>query len=271
MGERAPFNLKDLVLRVFIVLIAGVAILRFVLFLTDLFWEDEHSQFSHLLIAVITSVLTFILLFAMLKYDRFSWNQLGQGTLKQNVKSFLLGLFLWIVPAAIGLVICISLGWVDLKLNSNIDTLLWSILLLFVTVFFMEALPEEFIFRGYIYQYLNVVFPHWATIIIQTLLFSLFAYLIGAMYSMEQIQFIPGFAIILGIFRAISGSVWTSIGFHVAIMTATQILGPVHGLFEVSNMFTLQFIAFILLPSTIGAIVLSFMFTNFKWGNKEAL
>src|SRR5699024_12112406 len=110
--------------------------------------------------------------------------------------------------------------------------------------------------RGYIYRYLNAVFPHWGTIILQTLLFSLYAYLIGAMYSVEQVQFIPGFAIILGLFRAISGSVWTSIGFHVAIMTATQILGPIHGHFDVSGMITLQFFAFFLLPSVVGSTVL---------------
>ncbi|KGR80309.1 hypothetical protein CD30_19720 [Ureibacillus massiliensis 4400831 = CIP 108448 = CCUG 49529] len=88
---------------------------------------------------------------------------------------------------------------------------------------------------------------------------------------MEQLQFIPGFAIILGLFRAISGNVWTSIGFHVAIMTATQILGPIQGHFDVSGTFTLRFFAFILLPSVVGSTVLSFIYSNHNWSKKEPL
>lgn len=65
-----------------------------------------------------------------------------------------------------------------------------------------------------------------------------------------------------------SGNVWTSIGFHLAIMTATQISGPAHGHFDVSGIFTLRFFAFILLPSVIGAIALGFIYPKQKWNNK---
>src|SRR5699024_2004851 len=125
--------------------------------------------------------------------------------------------------ALIGLFICLIFGWIDIQVHTDWNELFLSVLILFITIFFIEALPEEIIFRGYIYRYLNSLFPHWGTIILQTLIFSLFAYLVGAIYSIEQLQFIPGFAIVLGIFRAISGSMWTSIGFHVGIMTAFQI------------------------------------------------
>jgi len=89
------------------------------------------------------------------------------------------------------------------------------------------------------------------------------------MYSVEQLQFIPGFAIILGVLRAISGNMWTSIGFHTAIMAATQILGPIHGHFDVDGMFTLQFFAFILLPSVIGTTVLSFIYSSHNWNEEN--
>lgn len=74
--------------------------------------------------------------------------------------------------------------------------------------------------------------------------------------------------IILGIFRAISGSVWTSVGFHVAI-TAIQILSPVHGYFDVSGMFPLKFFSFILLLSVVGSVVLSFIYPHHNWGETE--
>src|SRR5699024_2016055 len=230
---RASFNMKNIWMRILVVLILGITIWHFITYLSNIFIGEEYSRINHFFIAVITTILSFILIQAALKIDKIPWKQLGQGTFKKNIFSFFLGLLLWVIPASIGIIISIMLGWVEIKVHTDLNYLLMSILILFITVFFIEALPEEFIFRGYIYRYLNVVFPHWITIIIQTMLFSLFAYFIGAMYSVEQLQFIPGFAIILGLFRAISGSVWTSIGFHVAIMTAFQILGPIHGHFDV--------------------------------------
>ena len=112
-------------------------------------------------------------------------------------------------------------------------------------------------------------FPHWLTIVLQALLFTLFGYLIGAIYSLEQLLFLPGFAFILGYFRAVSGNVWTAIGFHVAIMTVTQILSPVHSHFIVDGVFELRFFAFILFLSVLGAIVLDYIYPNHRWSDKS--
>ncbi|UOQ83519.1 CPBP family intramembrane glutamic endopeptidase [Gracilibacillus salinarum] len=262
------YKMKDIIIRIAAVLASAIIIWNFITYLSDTFISQEYSSLSHFVIALITTVLTIILLQVALKIDNTSWNQLGQATVKKNILSFLFGFFLWTIPAAIGIYICLMLGWVELKVYTDLSYLLLSMLILFITVFFIEALPEELIFRGYIYRYLNALFPHWGTILLQALLFSLFAYFIGAIYSVEQLQFIPGFAIILGVFRAISGSMWTSIGFHAAIMTATQILGPIHGHFDVAGMFTLQFFSFILLPSVVGATVLSFIYANHDWRRK---
>ncbi len=265
------YKMRDIIIRIVTVLILGVIIWNFISYLSDAFMGQEYSPLSHFIIALITTVLTVTLLQVVLKTDKNSWSQLGQSTFKTNIFSFLLGFFLWTIPAFIGLFICLMLGWVEIQVNTDLNYLLLSILILFITVFFIEALPEELIFRGYIYRYLNALSPHWGAVILQALLFSLFAYFIGAMYAIEQLQFIPGFAIILGVFRAISGSVWISIGFHVAIMTATQILGPIHGHFDVSGIFTLQLFAFILLPSVIGATILSIVYPNYNWNKKVPL
>lgn len=253
------------------VLVLGIVVWNFLGYIRNLLPKEEYSRLNHLFIALLTTVLTVGLLQFARKIDGVSWIKLGQTSNQTHIFSFFLGFFLWIIPASIGLIICLMFGWVKITLNTDMNILLLSTLILFFTVFLMEALPEELIFRGYIYRYLNVLFPHWMTVILQTFLFTLFAYLIGAIYSVEQLQFIPGFAIILGLFRAISGSVWTSIGFHVAIMTAFQILGPIHGHFDVSGMITLQFFAFILLPSVIGATVLSFIYSNHNWRKIEPL
>ncbi|MBO1005057.1 CPBP family intramembrane glutamic endopeptidase [Pseudogracilibacillus auburnensis] len=271
MVDRVSFNIRNICLRILVVLILGIIIWQFISYLSDILTDEEYSLLNHFLTAVATATLTFILIQAALKIDKVSWKQLGQGTLKKNIFSFFLGLLIWVIPAFIGTIISLMFGLVEIKIHSDLNYLLFSIFILFIIVFLIEALPEEFIFRGYIYRYLNALFPHWITVILQTLLFSLFAYFIGAMYSIEQIQFLPAFAIILGLVRAISGNVWTSIGFHVAIMTAFQILSPLHNHFDVSGLMTLKFFAFILLPSVVGATVLSFIYSNHKWRNKEPI
>src|SRR5699024_5474855 len=271
LGERASFNMKNIWMRILVVLVLGIIIWHFITYLNDIFISEEYSRINHFFIAIITTILTFILIQSALKIDKIPWKQLGQGAFKKNIFSFFLGLLLWAIPASIGLFICVIFGWVEIKIHTNLNYLLMSILILFITVFLIEALPEEFIFRVYIYRYLNLVFPHWGTLILQTLLFSLFDYFIDAIYCVEQLQFIPSFAIILRVFRAISGSVWTSIGFHVAIMTAFQILGPIHGHFDVSGIMTLKLFAFILLPSVVGSTVLSFIYSNHNWRKTEPL
>lgn len=268
MGNKT-LTMKSMLIRIAVVLILGIVIWNFINFLNGIYLGEEYSRINHFFIALITTILTVALIEVARRIDNISWKQLGQGSFRTNIFSFFLGFLLWAIPASIGLFICLTFGWVEITLHTDLNVLLLSILILFITVFFIEALPEELIFRGYIYRYLNVLFPHWITVILQSILFSLFAYFIGAMYSVEQIQFLTGFAFILGFFRAMSGNVWTSIGFHVAIMTATQILSSLHGHFDVSGLFTLRFFAFILLPSAIGGIALGFIYPNHKWRNKE--
>lgn len=262
-------NLKtNATIRIVVVFIVAIITWNFTNYMSDLISGEEYSRINHFFIALITTISTVSFIEIARRFDQNSWRQFGQASLRKNTVSFLLGFFLWVIPASIGLFICLMFEWVEITLQTDFYVLLVSILILFITVFLMEALPEELIFRGYIYSYLNGLFPHWITVILQALLFSLFAYFIGAMYSVEQIQFLPGFAIILGYFRAVSGNVWTPIGFHVAIMTATQILSPIHSYFDVSGLSTLRFFAFILLPSTIGATALGFIYPNHKWGKK---
>ena len=270
MGEERSLTAAALWKRIAVLLIAGVIIWKFIAYLSESFMGQEYNSYVHFILALVTAGLTLVLLQAFMKVDAFSWNEIGQKTVVVNIFSFILGFFLWVIPAASGLFICLQLGWVKIEVVTGINSLMPSLFVLLVTVFLIEALPEEFIFRGYIYRCLNALFPHWGTVILQAMLFSMFAYFIGAMYSLEQLQFLPGFAIILGIFRAISGSVWTSIGFHTAIMTATQALGTAHGHFDVDGISALRFFAFILLPSVIGSTVLSFIYSNHQWSKKES-
>lgn len=260
-----------IVARITGVFILAVIIWNFISYLNNTYLAVEYNRASHFFIAILTAVLSIMVIDIARRLDRISWKQLGMSSVRNNILSFMVGFILWTIPAAIGLVICVMAGWVEITVQTNVNQLLMSVLILFITVFFIEALSEELIFRGYLYRHLQALFPHWATVLLQALLFTLFAYLIGAMYSFEQLLFLPGFAFLLGYFRAISGNVWTAVGFHAAIMTVTQMLSPLHNHFEVTGMFTLQFIVFILLPSVVGAIALEFIYPKHNWRHKEPL
>lgn len=255
-------------MRIGIVLLFSILIWRFILYLNGVFAGDVYNSTTHFFIALSITFLSFILVNTVRRIDKISWNKLGMGDFCTNIISFFVGTMLWAIPAVIGLVICLLGGWAEITVTTNLNQLLLSVLILYITVFLMEAFPEEIILRGYVYSYLNTLFPHWITLIMQSLIFSLFAYFLGAMYSVVQLLFIPGFGFILGYFRAKSGNVWTSIGFHAAIMTATQILSPIHNHFDVSGTFAIRFFAFNLLPYVLGTIALELIYPKHNWGEK---
>lgn len=253
-------RVNKIMVRIGLMLLFSILIWKFILYLNDMFSGDKYNRANHLLIALTTTILCLILINFARRIDKISWKQLGMNGLSKNIISFFVGALIWMVPAVIGLVICLLAGWSEITITTDLNQLLLSVLLLSVTVFLIEAFPEELIFRGYVYSYLKELFPHWITVVIQSVIFSLFAYFIGALYSMEQLLFIPGYGFMLGYFRAKSGNVWTPIGFHVAIMTATQILNPIHSHFDVDGVFAIQFFAFNLLPYVLGAIVLEYIY-----------
>ncbi|UOQ49856.1 hypothetical protein MUN88_07220 [Gracilibacillus caseinilyticus] len=136
-------KMKDIVIKIFTVLVLGIIIWNSIAYLSDMFMGQEYNSLSHFIIALITTVLTVTLIQVVLKTDKTSWTQLGQSTFKTNIFSFFLGFSLWTIPASIGLFICLMLGWVEIEIHTDLYSLMGSILILFITVFFIEALPEE--------------------------------------------------------------------------------------------------------------------------------
>lgn len=252
-------------LKIGVVLLFSIFIWRLILYFNGMFSGDEYNSTIHFLTGLAITILSFILVNTARRTNRISWRQIGMGDLHTNVISFFVGMILWLIPAVIGLIIALLVGWIEITVTTNLNQLLLSILILYITVFLIEAFPEELILRGYVYSYLNALFPHWITLIIQTLIFSLFAYFVGAMYSLEQFLFIPGYGFMLGYIRAKSRNVWTSTGFHTAIMTASQIINPIHGHFNINGIFVIRFFAFNLLPYILGAIALEYIYSKHNW------
>jgi membrane protease YdiL (CAAX protease family) len=155
----------------------------------------------------------------------------------------------------------LSLGWVEITLTTSIGELVPLLISLMVLVFLFEALPEELVFRGYIYHNLNTVLPRWAAVGGQAVLFALWGVAIGAAPTIDRVIFLFGMAIILGMFRAITDDVWACIGFHLAFQTVQQFLGSQWSgdQFIVNTPQMLEIVAFGLVPFVLAVLTLEIL------------
>ncbi len=115
----------------------------------------------------------------------------------------------------------IVVGWLEFRLDSPISEVITAVLLLTVLVFSLEALPEELVFRGYVHRNLIAVVLPWAAVTAQALIFVAFGlslWVISAEWGVlvERVALFFAMGVVPGIIRHISGSLWVTIGFHLA-------------------------------------------------------
>ncbi|MCD9028687.1 CPBP family intramembrane metalloprotease [Luteimonas sp. BDR2-5] len=247
--------------RLAVVAAVVVAVLRAIMALSP----PAYDALQRLLAGAAFSLLALVALCALLRTDPRSRGAIAMAGTGANLRAFAGGVLLWLLPAAIGTALCIAMGWVRISFVGALPDLPARLALLALTVLLVEALPEELLFRGYVQSLLGTRVARWLAVVLQAVLFCLCAWLSGAMPDATQWLFLPGFALLLGYLRALSGNVWTTVGMHLAWMTSTQILGAQHGLFATGNLGTLQFLAFALLPSAVASTVLNLRRPRFDW------
>lgn len=71
----------------------------------------------------------------------------------------------WLIPAGIGLVVTLTLGWAEVSFAALDGRTLLLALYLPLLVFLFEALPEELVFRGYFYRNLADRYSRWIAVI----------------------------------------------------------------------------------------------------------
>ena len=178
-----------------------------------------------------------------------SWKELGLGEPRSAVMDFPVGMATWLIPAILGLALCLSLGWVSYEQSRPISELLTFSAFLLVLVFLYEALPEELLFRGFVYARLATRLSGYGIVLAQAVLFAGWGAVIGAAESIERVGFFFVVAWILGALRMVTGSVWMGIGFHAAFQTVAQLaLNPSYGFLLIEGVTTLQIVAFGVLP-----------------------
>lgn len=249
---------NTLVLRLAIAMAALFGIWRGTL----LIFGTTHDPATHLLHGAIISGAVLAMVTLLLRLDRLHWRDAGQHAFVTNLRAFLLGAALWLLPALAGVVACVLLGWSSISLLSSPGTLLAAIPPLALGVFLLEAFPEELALRGYVQGLVARRAAQWIALLLQAALFTVFAWTVGALDSAQQWMFIPCLGLILGYVRALTGNVWTCMGVHTAWMTTAQLVSA-H--LAVDGLQVLQFLAFALLPSaTIGA-ALGVLHPDFRW------
>lgn len=237
------------------VFILSVIIWRLTLFLFDGKMFIDNVLY-HIVAGLFLSLLICVMIITTIHTERntndFSWKR----TTRVYFKNLSLGFLCWILSAIISLYVLTLAGQVTIAIQTEPTTLIMRFVLLLVAVFFIEAFPEE-IMRDYIYSRLETSFTPWVALLAQTSLFILFAFLTGSLYSIDQWLFIPGFGFLLGYFRMLSGDIWFSMGFHVSMMTITQLISPMRQIVEVDgNFFIVRFLSFVLIPAIISSIIL---------------
>ncbi|MGV0685454.1 CPBP family intramembrane glutamic endopeptidase [Mycolicibacterium thermoresistibile] len=188
---------------------------------------EDHSRTAHVVRALGATVLTVpLVVVARRRLDRRGWSGLGLTPLREGWRPLLLGIGWWAVPAAVATVGVVAAGGAQLRVQEPIGNVLAGLAALTVLVLLYEALPEELIFRGYFYANLAERRPVGVAVIGQAVLFTLWGVAIGAALSAERIVLFLVFSCALGVVRAITGSLWSTIGFHWAFQVTAQYLGP---------------------------------------------
>lgn len=243
--------------RIIVVFVLSVVIWRVTLLLFD-GQKFTGNVLWHIAAGLFLSALVCVLMIAIVLKEGKIKNFPLKEAAPDYLKDLGLGFLCWIIPATISICVFTILGQVSITLQSEPATLIVPFLALLIAVLFIEALPEELV-RGYLYSRLEGSFSPWTALLTQTVLFTLFAFLIGSLNSTEQWLFIPGFGFLLGYFRMLSGNIWFAMGFHCAMMTITQFISPLRQLIKVDgSFFIVRFLSFLLIPAIVSSIVLHF-------------
>lgn len=178
---------------------------------------------AHAIRAVfISATILPLLVVARRQLDRRSLAGIGLAPSRRDLKPFAFGAAVWLVAAVLGLLAMVVTGWGGIRISSFDGDAIRLALGLPLLALLYEALPEEILFRGYVYANLAERLPGWLAIVVQAALFVVWAAAIGAAGSVDRIVLFATFALTLGLLRAATGSVWACVGYHLAFQSVAQ-------------------------------------------------
>lgn len=176
-----------------------------------------HGERLTFALIVAGGVVGFTAVMARLQSRRVPFAPLNRVAVVQTCFGF--AAYAGVALVAVGALL--ATGLVDITFTNSPDAAL-GVAYLVLLVLLSEALPEELLFRGWLMQVFEARRSPWTPVLGQTAIFTLFAWAVGAVASLNDASFIACFGLALGIVRAVTGTVWASVGLHLAFITAQQ-------------------------------------------------
>lgn len=192
-------------------------------------WGEAPSLARHAANAATAFVLGGLLVVtARRTLDRRPLATLGLSTGVRALRDMALGALTWLLPAAAGLATALAAGWLNVTIHATVGETVGVVLVVALLVLVYEAVPEELVFRGYVYRNLATVLAPGLAVVGQALLFAAFGTILwvataGWGVLGERLVLFAGMAVVAGCIRLVSGSVWATVGWHLAFQTVTQL------------------------------------------------
>ncbi len=173
--------------------------------------------------------------------DGLSMADLGIPGMPRALQDFGRGVGIVALPLAAASILGNSLGWADVSVNLSWSAL-GAIVVGATTVLLFESVPEELVFRGYIYRNFSARHRRWVAAVLTTALFvSLPLVLVQIQSGVFGTEINIGgnssitapYLITLTIFglfvqylRVLTNAIWTGMGFHLAFVYMNRLVGP---------------------------------------------
>lgn len=217
----------------------------------------EYSFGSHTFRAVATCVLVFLAFVPVLLWERTRPSDYGVTVGRDAFRELGVGAVSYLVPFLVASSIVLMLNLAQVEVSTDALAVAGQAVVLLLLVILYEAVPEELIFRGYLFRVLSERLPGWAVIVGQAAMFCAFGAVIGAAGSVDSLLLFFFFSISLGYLRRVTRSVFATIGFHAVFQLIAQwLLGEQWGALRVNDPGQwFQLIALGLAPFVFGPVV----------------
>lgn len=209
-------------LSVAIAFVVGVVIWRGVDMVVDAVLPG-YSTASHAARAFGCGALTMLAVAGYLRWTGQGWAALGWDR-RRAPRELAVGMLAYLLPASLAITALVAFGPASIDVVGDPVAIVGQLLFLAVLVAAFEAVPEEFLVRGWVFGALAQRWRTGIAILGQAAFFCLWGLAIGAAPTVDRLIFFALFAIVQGVLRAQTGSVACTIGFHLAFQIVAQFL-----------------------------------------------
>lgn len=193
-------------------------------------WDEGPSLLRHAVSAgLAVAIAGGLVIVARRLLDRRPLATLGLSWGSTAVRDLLYGALSWLLPAGVGLGVALAAGWVRISIDASFAETAGVALVLVALVLLYEAIPEELLFRGYVYRNVITVMAPWLAVLVQALAFAAFGTALWVVTAgwgvlLERLVLFFGMGVVTGCIRLIAGSVWATVGWHLAFQVVMQLV-----------------------------------------------